>query len=811
VGVVDASGEISNYTRVQYTQPWFSTFEATASSEADAPVSDVEIRIQHLINTGNEMVVDEAFGSVVLVTDGSGMTSTAIRVADAVNWYRDSQQFIVTPAKCSGAWIGADFDLRSCNGILHEFEPVQEVVSMKHMFDATTSFVDMTAFSIKGYVIFGEDTLATSSTYRQGYVAADWDDRFCPKFFRSACYCPIEEMSLELSSSLEGKAMKKELLTDARGLFTETVGMNEEVSLQFLGYEGHTFELWNVTGGSFTAEVSDVTFDLIAVGPTPNVTFTAKGNSNFVLVDVQPRNLTVQVLGGDDGVRFITGQRVLAERGICGYRKQLVVNKGQISSSVIAAELHVHIPNDATSETNIRSCSEEGPVGVLSDERSVDTACRVLVPQVASNSSRLLCGSSSFTYIDEYFASVGASELVDLGTTPSNTFKLTFMYVGPLCLKASMIALQSDDMILQRLGNCGSGYSTRTWPPPRFDGINMEALLMRTPTVDESYEETEFGKADGIDERAIFCEADKFNISFSVVEVYPTDEPGVACDWPEDFFDDSKSFCKLEYFPENDYAFTEENVEPRNIGVVSHLPSSAFDISVSVYDGISGSSNAVQTEYDVKQQWGYNHTVVPGDPNPFAPFTNIFELVFERAIHGGRDSIEFVRRAVTLGVVPEDVPQVLTMTTDPSLIFAVLHDPPGGGSSATLVEGTTLSVTMNIDGKHAGDMKLSSKNKLGFAFAGNIDYAMAPMGLGVLKRLLAFDKNVGFSFGNAAPNVDVTRRSSQGFDLGFSFDYELSTSSNPQTAGQPSDIIVGGGMNLRIQRASKFYDHTAFH
>ena len=35
------------------------------------------------------------------------------------------------------------------------------------------------------------------------------------------------------------------------------------------------------------------------------------------------------------------------------------------------------------------------------------------------------------------------------------------------------------------------------------------------------------------------------------------------------------------------------------------------------------------------------------------------------------------RYGITLGSIPEAVPQIYTMTTNPDLIFAVLRDPPG--------------------------------------------------------------------------------------------------------------------------------------
>jgi len=338
----------------------------------------------------------------------------------------------------------------------------------------------------------------------------------------------------------------------------------------------------------------------------------------------------------------------------------------------------------------------------------------------------------------------------------------------------------------------------------------MESLLLSTPTIDSDYDATVFGKADGIDERAIFCESDQFDVSFELVEVYPSSEDGLLCDWPEDFNDASNLFCTLDYFPENDFSFTVmETTGPLNPGLVSVSPSSSHEIIVTVYDGISGGETTTSA-YDVKQSWGYDHRVAPADPNPFAPFTNVFQVLFARNLHQGDDFVSFVRRIVTLGVIPEDVPQLYTMTTNPHMVFSVIRDPPGGMSSTTLHEGSTLSVNMEIQGMHAGDL---SKG-VGYGLSGSLKASTAavvsPMGVGLTKDIIGL--NFGFESGRSSsgPTVSVERATSQAFELGFTFDMEISTSGDSQHAGQPQDLILGGGMNLKILQASKNNRTTIF-
>ena len=262
--------------------------------DGKSPVSDVELRIQHILDDSS---IDASFGEFMLTTATLGTVSTEIRVADAVNWYSPTQQFYVTPAKCSGTWVGDNFDTRTCNGILHSFEPEVELTELKHLFEGITEFTDITSFAIKGYVIYGESL--NSSSYRPEYDAGDWDTSTCPTMFGSQCYCPVE--SAPVSLVLE-KLEDKELMSDEDGYFAETAGYGEGVVFSFKGYQGHTFELWNVTGGTFSDDLSSLTFELLDVSTTPSVNFTANDHSFFVLVDVRERNLLVRIQGGDEAI-----------------------------------------------------------------------------------------------------------------------------------------------------------------------------------------------------------------------------------------------------------------------------------------------------------------------------------------------------------------------------------------------------------------------------------------------------------------------------------------------------------------------------
>eukprot|EP00597_Dinobryon_sp_UTEXLB2267_P017827 CAMPEP_0201113518 /NCGR_PEP_ID=MMETSP0812-20130820/77889_1 /ASSEMBLY_ACC=CAM_ASM_000668 /TAXON_ID=98059 /ORGANISM="Dinobryon sp., Strain UTEXLB2267" /LENGTH=77 /DNA_ID=CAMNT_0047377063 /DNA_START=764 /DNA_END=993 /DNA_ORIENTATION=- len=51
--------------------------------------------------------------------------------------------------------------------------------------------------------------------------------------------------------------------------------------------------------------------------------------------------------------------------------------------------------------------------------------------------------------------------------------------------------------------------------------------------------------------------------------------------------------------------------------------------------------------------------------------------------------------------------------------------------------------------------------------------------------------------------VSSTRASSSHYEYSFYFEYDFSTSQDPNIAGHPSDVIVGGGVDLIVNEAIK--------
>jgi hypothetical protein len=122
------------------------------------------------------------------------------------------------------------------------------------------------------------------------------------------------------------------------------------------------------------------------------------------------------------------------------------------------------------------------------------------------------------------------------------------------------------------------------------------------------------------------------------------------------------------------------------------------------------------------------------------------------------------------------------------------------GRFATLTEGTELSLSMSIAGMHAvaHDFERSESGSAGIGMQLGIS-----VGIFVAAQKNTFTGKVGVGFEHTlkGPSVAASRAASQAHDMTFTFDVAISTSTDPYIAGQPSDVIVGGGANLRVLTA----------
>ena len=170
--------------------------------------------------------------------------------------------------------------------------------------------------------------------------------------------------------------------------------------------------------------------------------------------------------------------------------------------------------------------------------------------------------------------------------------------------------------------------------------------------------------------------------------------------------------------------------------------------------------------------------------------------------HYGADGVSVVDGiwyVPVVGVLANEIPNFIPVASDPTLIFFVLRDPPGGSSSASLTSGTSIDFSMSIENMHAYDGSLSSHSSYSGGLNGNTKMFFG-LGAGTILEGFSAHGTVN-NGGGKKQSVSTSRDSSTSYQYSISFDYTFSTSMDPFTAGHASDIIVGGGVDLVVSEA----------
>ncbi len=125
------------------------------------------------------------------------------------------------------------------------------------------------------------------------------------------------------------------------------------------------------------------------------------------------------------------------------------------------------------------------------------------------------------------------------------------------------------------------------------------------------------------------------------------------------------------------------------------------------------------------------------------------------------------------------------MVSDPNLIFLVLRDPPGGASSASILQGTSATFEISIDGMYTYHQEDSTD-------------AEGQSGIAV-----AFTKFRHFegTKNSVTHSSHAQRISHTEYAYTFNFQSTISTSVDPYVAGHASDVIIGGGVDLITNEA----------
>jgi len=693
-------------------------------------------------------------------TDNYGEFESEIRVTDR-DWTAVKQHFLIQVSKSTLINPG-EFE----TNFQHVFAPSSMQSTLQHFQSTTVDFVDKSTVSISGVVRYDLDPKDFGGAGDCAYSTE-----------ASGCYCPVPKSVVIVD---RGRGDIESFPTNEMGAFEFSAAYNSNLTVRLKTFNGpdgvgrdHTFRLEAVSGDG----ESDPSRS------SPSTTFVATRDTILEFVATDEVKVRVGVLGGGEGVAYVIGQPVVfGLAGCTGFQRKLFTYMGYVSTVLPPAPAYQLRLGAAD-----KACSSMSPDKVFEfGADKADGGCRAEMPVFPDfdNATRP-CASSKFTYVDEFFTEVGSARVVDLSALDVNATKDAvhdelYYFAAPLCV--DKVELESAQ--LQDLNKWASSAGAKRSPPL----AKSESMLLQPPQPEEDgpepYGSTCFGKNSL---GGVFVEGDTFWLKFDLVERHP--KPLAALLWPWSFEIENGVVVGLKVGgkgPVHDF--------------VESKPLAGAAISVLVNDGISGVEPEPATYNLDVAEFGYAHSVLVGDPNPFTPFTKVVFFVFEREIDGAK--IDFTRHAIVLGVIQDAVPTIFMMATDPTLIFTVLRDPPGGDSFAMITEGTEMSMSMGISGMHAAGHAYEATN----GGSGGLSVRLGvSLGLGVeaAKGILDLRGGVGFEHSLTGPAVGASRARSQAHDLTFTFDLAVSTSTDPFLAGQPSDVIVGGGANLRVLTAIK--------
>ena len=196
-----------------------------------------------------------------------------------------------------------------------------------------------------------------------------------------------------------------------------------------------------------------------------------------------------------------------------------------------------------------------------------------------------------------------------------------------------------------------------------------------------------------------------------------------------------------------------------------------------------------------------NYTITAATPLPSPPYSLPLTILATRISPEGAAQISYKAFIPILGTLPSEVPNFYPVTTDPTLIFLILRDPPGGNSQTKIEAGSTFSTAIAISGMRTFEQDLHFKTELGVKVKADQKMNVSPLGIGPSTDAAEEDGDIGGKGSIVAPDVTVTRTSDSHYSYAFKFSYDFSTSSGAFSAGHPSDVIIGGGIDVIVSEA----------
>jgi hypothetical protein len=148
-----------------------------------------------------------------------------------------------------------------------------------------------------------------------------------------------------------------------------------------------------------------------------------------------------------------------------------------------------------------------------------------------------------------------------------------------------------------------------------------------------------------------------------------------------------------------------------------------------------------------------NYTISAGIPLPSSPFTWSFNVRVTRLdstknfaiggpdipVYSARDTVWYIP---IIGVISNEVPNFYPVASDPTMIYLVLRDPPGGTSSSTFHGGKSLSFDMSVDQYETFGHFATNTAGGGGGGKEDVNSMVAPLGMGLTKKILGVSGEV---------------------------------------------------------------------
>ena len=232
------------------------------------------------------------------------------------------------------------------------------------------------------------------------------------------------------------------------------------------------------------------------------------------------------------------------------------------------------------------------------------------------------------------------------------------------------------------------------------------------------------------------------------------------------------------------------------------------DSTINIYDQISNGNGNIVINNNVNLTTscsvcytltavGNNYQLTASYAFPSFPYDLSFRIYAKRSGSDGTFTVDNTWYIPVLGVVANEVPNFYPVSSDPNLIFMIIRDPPGGNSQVTITAGTSISFGLSVDNLQAYTTTIQADSATSVGL-GSIIYA----GVGIMDRIADVDFRTG-STSTHILSIASSYGSTSGHDYTFYFESDFSTSADPDIAGHPSDIIIGGGVDINVGEATQ--------